>query len=49
MDKDIKTIIPKYNRGVIQTDLVQHSTTITTTDSPIRKSIQAFQMDKEKT
>ena len=48
MDKDIKTIIPKYNKGVIQTDLVQHSTTITTTDSPIRKSIQAF-MDKEKT
>jgi Rps23 Pro-64 3,4-dihydroxylase Tpa1-like proline 4-hydroxylase len=42
MDKDIKTIIPKHNRGVIQTGFVEHSTTITTTDAPIRKSIQIF-------
>jgi len=45
--KDIKTIIPSDNLGVIQTGGVEHSTTITKTESPIRKTIQIF-LNQEK-
>ena len=44
---DIKTIIPSDNLGVIQTGGVEHSTTITNTESPIRKTIQIFLNDKK--
>jgi hypothetical protein len=41
-DDGIKTIIPESNLGVLQTGHVNHSTTITNKDTPIRKTIQIF-------
>jgi len=38
----ISTIIPEFNKGVLQQGQVEHSTTITTKSSPIRKTIQIF-------
>lgn len=38
----INTIIPKFNQGILQQGKIEHSTTITTTASPIRKTIQVF-------
>jgi len=47
-DSEIKTIIPKNNIGVIQQGTVAHSTTISSKNSKIRKTIQIFLKDLPK-
>lgn len=48
IDKEIKTIVPEMNMGVLQHGKINHSTTITKQDTPIRKSIQIFFEDFKK-
>jgi len=45
-NKEIKTIIPGYNIGLLQSGDLKHSTTVTTSTSPVRISIQIFFDDK---
>lgn len=40
--EEIKCVIPEYNKAVIQVGGVMHCTTPTSTQAPIRKSVQAF-------
>jgi Rps23 Pro-64 3,4-dihydroxylase Tpa1-like proline 4-hydroxylase len=41
-EDEIKTILPKYNRCIINNNKISHATSMTTLDAPHRKTIQIF-------
>lgn len=40
--KEVKCLEPKFNRLVVNTKLIEHSTTLTTAEAPLRQTIQIF-------